>query len=80
MLKGILDYTIYLQIYVHLYLNFELAVAGKQMEDCLDTVNCWMTHYFMCINNDKIEYLPIGPISIWEHSLFVNYLLLISIY
>ena len=36
-----------------------MAATLHHMDDCLDVVNQWMTSNYMCMNNNKTEFLPV---------------------
>ena len=48
-----------LQLYCHFDITATALSGG--MEDCLDVVNMWMASHYMCMNDNKTEYLPVIP-------------------
>ena len=55
-------YTDDLQLYCHFDLTATtLSATLRRMEDCLYVVNIWMASIYMCMNNNKTEYLPVIP-------------------
>ena len=51
---------------LQLYCYFDLTATAlsttlRCMEDCLDVVNMWMASNYMCMNNNKTEYLLVIP-------------------
>ena len=48
-----------LQLYCHFDLTATvLGATLRRMEDCLDVVKQWMTSNCLCMNDNKMEYLP----------------------
>ena len=55
-------YADYLQLYCHFDLTaVTLSATLLRMEDCLYVVKMWMASNYMCMNNNKTEYLPVIP-------------------
>ena len=55
-------YTDDLQLYCYFVLTATaLSATLRRMDDCLDVVNMWMASNYMCMNNNKTEYLPVIP-------------------
>ena len=51
-----------LQLYCHFDLTATaLSATLRRRDDCLEVVNMWMASNYMCINNNKTEYLPVIP-------------------
>ena len=50
-------YADYLQLYCHLHLTATL----RRMKDCLDVVKQWITSNFLCMNDNKTDYLHVVP-------------------
>ena len=55
-------YADYLQLYCHLHLTATASGATlRRMEDCLDVVKQWITSNFLCMNDNKTDYLHVVP-------------------
>ena len=51
---------------LHLYCHFDLTATAlsstlRRMKYCLDIVNMWIASNYICMNNNKTEYLPVIP-------------------